>query len=65
MTRRTVPEDDRGGLPASEPGECLWCHQECDRVDVEFEAYVHYDCVPRMRTTYRHLLNLIFPQENK
>lgn len=65
MTKRTVLQDDRGGIEATEAGECSWCGHMTNRVDINFESYLHYDCVPIQVDAYLNALGQIPNEENE
>jgi hypothetical protein len=29
-----------------EPETCFWCGDPCCRIDIDYEAALHYDCIP-------------------
>jgi hypothetical protein len=47
-----APEDDRGGFQSGEQSPCVECGKPTYRIDICFEAHLHYDCAPEAERKY-------------
>ena len=72
MTGSLPPEDDRGGIEVPTEGRCMECGERTNRVDICFEAHLHYDCAPEADRKYwdavraepwsKAILDAVFPE---